>query len=302
MKYIRRLSVAAATFAAAGLLSAYTQSPSAPARPAPRAEKHMLFRVQGKSGATVYLLGSVHLLDAKAGVLPAVVDSAFAHAKTVAFEASLDTIQMRGMEMMARGQYTNGATLSSSLSAANRPKVDSILKQYGLSIQQVDRFKPWLVSVLLTQMAMQKAQFQAQYGVDMQINTRAKQAGKSVIGLETVDFQLGLFDRVPAADQERMITMTNSPDSSAHMLSRIKDAWLSGDATLIDSLLNQSSVEAPGFYAMMVTDRNKSWIPKIEQLLGGKDDALVVVGAAHLVGKDGVVAMLKAKGYTIEQM
>lgn len=302
MKYIRRLSVAAATLAAAGPLSAQSLSPGAPARSAARAEKHMLFRVQGKGGASVYLLGSVHLLDASASVLPAVVDSAFAHAKTVAFEASLDTIQMRGMEMMARGQYTGGATLSSSLSAANRPKVDSILGQYGLNVQQVDRFKPWLVSVLLSQLAMQKARFQAQYGVDMQINARAKQAGKPVIGLETVDFQLGLLDRVSAADQERMITMTNGPDSSAHMLSRIKTAWMVGDATLIDSLLNQSRAEAPGFYAMMVSDRNKSWIPKIEQLLAGKDDALVVVGAAHLVGKDGVVSLLAARGYAIEQM
>jgi uncharacterized protein YbaP (TraB family) len=55
-------------------------------------------------------------------------------------------------------------------------------------------------------------------------------------------------------------------------------------------------------FATLVTDRNKSWMPKIEQLLGGKDDVLVVVGAAHLVGKEGVLEMLKAKGYLVEQM
>jgi uncharacterized protein len=304
---IRRLGAVAAVVGASGLLSAYAvpRQPaalSAPGVPGPGTGKHMLFRVHGPTGATVYLLGSVHLLDPQSGKLPAAVDSAFAHAKTVEFETSLDTVQMRAAELMMRGQYAGGATLRSSLSPAGLVKADSVLKLYGLSVDQVNRFKPWLVSVLLTQMVIQKANFQAQYGVDMQLNARAKAANKPVLGLESVDFQLGLFDRIPPAEQERMITMSNGPDSSARVLAAIKNAWLAGDATLLDSLLNRTSVESPALFSILVSDRNRSWVPKIEDLLKGKDDALVVVGAAHLVGAQGVLALLKAKGYSIEQM
>lgn len=305
--FTRRLALLSTILVASGLLSGYALSPrvaatSAPGIRPPAPGKHMLFRIRGSTGATVYLLGSVHLLDPQTAKLPAEVDSAFAHAKTVAFETSLDTVQMRAMEMMARGQYTGGATLRSSLSPAGLAKADSVLKLYGLTVDQVNRFKPWLVSVLLTQMVLQKAKFEAQYGVDVQLNARAKQANKPVMGLESVDFQLGLFDRIPPADQERMITMSTGPDSSARTMTQIKDAWVTGDAMLLDSLLNRAGAESPTMLSIMVTDRNKSWIPKIEDMLKGKDDALVVVGAAHLVGSQGVVALLKAKGYTIEQM
>lgn len=303
----RRLAPLSTILVASGLLSAYAVSPRSTALSHPGASavasgKHMLFRVRGPAGATVYLLGSVHLLDPNAGRLPADVDSAFAHAKTVAFETSLDTVQMRSMEIMSRGQYSGGATLRSSLSPAGLAKTDSVLKLYGLSVDRVNGFKPWLVSILMTQMVMQKAKFEPQYGVDVQLNNRAKQANKSVVSLESVDSQLGLFDRIPATDQERMLTMSSGPDSSALTLMRVKDAWLTGDATMLDSLLNRAAAEAPAFFAIMVTDRNRSWIPKIEDLLKGKDDALVVVGAAHLVGSQGVLALLKAKGYTVDQM
>lgn len=262
----------------------------------------MLFKVRGPNGATVYLLGSVHLLTPEAGKLPMEVDSAFAHSKTIAFETSLDTVQMRSAELMTRARYANGATLRSTLSPVGVAKADSVLHLYGLSIDQLNQFKPWFVSLAMTQLSMQKAGFQAQYGVDMQLNTRAKQAGKPVVGLESVDFQLGLFDMISPADQEKMLMTSSGPDSSSRVLTQIKDAWVVGSTTMLDSLLNRASADSPSFFATMVVDRNKSWIPKIEAMLKGKDDALVVVGAAHLVGKQGVVELLKAKGYTIEQM
>src|SRR5690348_14418259 len=80
--------------------------------------KHMLYRVRGKTGATVYLLGSVHLLTPEAGKLPPVVDSAFAQAKAIAFETSLDSVQQRAPEMLALARLAPGSTLRSVLSPA----------------------------------------------------------------------------------------------------------------------------------------------------------------------------------------
>jgi uncharacterized protein len=270
--------------------------------PTPRAERHMLFRVRGPNGATVFLLGSVHLLSAEAGKLPPAVDSAFERAKMVAFETSFDSLQARAMEMMVRGRYTNGATLRTSLSPAGAARLDTVLRSYGLTVDQVNGFKPWFVSLLLMQSVMQRAHFQPQYGVDMQLNARAHSANKQIIGLEPVEAQLGLFDSISPADQERMVLQSSGPDSSSRILMSIKDAWVTGDAAALDNLLNQGLKDAPSLFAKLVTERNAAWLPKIEELAKSKDDALIVVGAGHLVGKQGVVEMLRAKGYAVDQM
>ena len=299
-----KLALATATFVAGAHRSDAQVRPAAlEAHPAPVvSSKHILYRVRGPKGATVYLLGSVHLLDAGAGTLPVEVDSAFAHSRSLTFEVSLDSAMARGPEMLMRGRYTDGKTLRASLSPANAAKVDSILHGYGLALDQLNGFKPLLVSLLMTQVAMQKLNFQSQYGVDMQLNARAKQASKPVRGLESVDFQMGLFDALSPADQERLLVESDGLDSTAKQLGAIRDAWVHGDAAGLDSMINARMAGAPTLFDALVLSRNRSWIPKIEAIIQGSDDALVVVGAGHLVGKQGVVALLRAKGYSIDQM
>jgi uncharacterized protein YbaP (TraB family) len=272
------------------------------ALPAKHPDKHMLFRVHGPNGATVFLLGSVHLLSAEASTLPPAVDSAFERAKTVAFETSFDSLQLRAMEMMTRGRYQNGATLRSSLSPAGAARLDTVLKSYGLKVEQVDGFKPWFVSMLLMQTVMQRAHFEAKYGVDMQLNARAHSANKSIVGLESVEMQLGMFDSLSPAEQETMVLKSSGPDSSSRVLMKIKDAWITGDVGALDDLLNQGLKDVPTLFAKLVSDRNAAWLPKIEQMMKTGDDALIVVGAGHLVGKKGVVEMLRAKGYAVDQL
>jgi uncharacterized protein YbaP (TraB family) len=271
------------------------------ATPASPASKHMLFRVRGHNGATLYLLGSVHLLNAEAGKLPPEIDSAFAQAKTVAFEANLDTIQLRATEILGKARYADGGTLTSSL-GNEAPHADSLLHLYGLSLQQVDGFKPWFVSILMTQLGLQRAKFEAQYGVDIQLNARAHAAQKPIVGLESVDVQLNLFDSLSPADQRRMLLEMKGPDSAAVALTKLKDAWQAGDTASIDARLNAQVEQSPQMFDVLVVNRNKSWMPRIEQFLTGHDDALVVVGAAHLVGKQGVLELLRAKGYTVDQL
>ena len=296
----RAVAAAAAVLLTAG--AARAAAPSPRPRWTPTAEKHMLFRVRGPNGATIYLLGSVHLLSPESATLPPEVDAAFTQAKTVGFETSIDTLQMRAMELMARAQYSNGATLRGSISPATAAHADSVIKSYGMSLDQLNAFKPWFVSVVLTQLVLQKMNFKAELGVDMQLHTKAKATSKPEFGLESADFQLGLFDSLSPQDQESMLKEMISPDSAANQLKAIRDAWSSGNAAGLDSLLNSGMKSSPGVFTALITNRNRSWIPKLESLIRGKDDALVVVGAGHLVGKEGVVELLRAKGYTIEQL
>jgi hypothetical protein len=266
------------------------------------AAKHILYRVRGPHGATMYLAGSVHLLAADAATLPPELDTAFAHAKTLVLEANLDSLTARAPELAARARLPAGQTLRGTLVPADVPKVDSLLRLYGLTIDQLNGFKPWFVSLVLAQLAAQRAHFQANLGVDEQLNARAKAAGKPVVGLESADFQLGLFDTLSPADQESMLVKSEAPDASVHALLAIEAAWTAGDAAALDSIAVSDTSMSPTVLATLVTDRNRSWIPKLEAMLQGHNDVLVVVGAAHLVGKDGVVALLRARGYTVEQL
>jgi len=298
MKTLEMLRARALLAFALGLVIAASVAAVRPAPPA----KHMLFRAHGPHGATVYLLGSVHLLNPESGRLPPEVDSAFAHAKTIAFETSLDSLQARAPELMTLARNAPGTTLRSALTPAGAAKADSVLKGYGLSLDALAAFKPWFATLVMTQMVIQKAQFQPQYGVDAQINARAHQANKPTTGLEPVDFQIHLFDNLLPSEQEEFLVTASPLDSSAADLISIKDAWVAGNTAMLDSALNKSRKESPVLYDKIVVNRNKSWIPRIDSMLQGTDDVLIVVGAAHLVGKDGVVEMLKAKGYTVEQL
>jgi uncharacterized protein YbaP (TraB family) len=296
------IGAAAAVLLTASSAPAAARSAAAGPRPKPTAEKHMLFRVRGPNGATVFLLGSVHLLSPESSTLPAAVDSAFARAKLVGFETSIDSLQMRAQELLMRAQYANGTTLRTALSPATVAHTDSVARNYGMSIDQLNAFKPWFVSIVLTQLVLQKMNFKAELGVDMQLHAKAKAASKPEFGLESTDVQLGLFDSLSPQDQESMLKDVVAPDSAAKQLKAIRDAWCAGDTAAINALLNSGVKSSPGMFAALITNRNRSWMPKIESLIGGKDDALVVVGAAHLVGKDGVIELLRSKGYTIEQL
>ncbi|MGH7617168.1 MAG: TraB/GumN family protein [Gemmatimonadaceae bacterium] len=288
------------TAAMACVVAASIAASIAAVRPAP--PRHMLFRVSGPHGATVYLLGSVHLLNPEAGTLPPEVDSAFARAKVVAFETSLDSLQARAPELLALARNAPGTTLRSLLTPAGGAKADSILKGYGLSVDALAQFKPWFAAIAMTQIVIQRAHFQPQYGVDAQINLRAHAANKPTTGLESVDFQMHLFDSFTPAQQEEMLLSASPLDSSAAELVSIKDAWVAGNTAKLDSVLNNSMRDSPALFDKIVVERNKSWIPKIDAMLQGTTDALVVVGAAHLVGKQGVVEMLRAQGYTVDQL
>lgn len=264
--------------------------------------KHVLFRVRGPNGAAIYLLGSVHLLSAEMAKLPADVDVVFAQAKSVGFETNFDSLQMRAQEMIARARYPSGVTLRSQLSRPTLAHLDSVLPAYGLTIDRVNGFKPWSVSLTLAQLVFQKMNARPDLGVDLQLNARAKANGKPVFGLETTDFQLGLFDSLSPEDQEKMLASTVLPDAAAKELAAIVDAWSDGRTGTLDSLLNKGISDSPTMLATLVTNRNRTWIPKLENLISGRDDALVVVGAGHLLGRGGLVEMLRSKGYNVEQM
>jgi uncharacterized protein len=292
--------------AAAALLAAGSLASAAPAAAQQAAPRNILYRAEGPGGATVYLLGSIHLLSADAYPLAGPVEAAYADAERVYFEVNLDSLVARAPSIMNIAMLRDGSTLRDLIPAELYDRVQAAAQPYaaqGLGMSVLDRFEPWMVAMLFTQLEWARAGLQAQYGLDTHFEGRAQQDGKPMGAFESVDFQLGLMDGFTAEQQVEFLRQTlDDLPGTAKTMEGMVAAWRAGDAAAIDSLMNGSMGEYPELYARMLTDRNTAWVPQIEQLLRGTDDVLVVVGAAHLVGDRSVVAMLRQRGYTVEQL
>jgi len=289
--------------AAAALLAAGSIAPDAAAQ---QPTRNILYRVEGSSGATVYMLGSIHLLTADAYPLAGPVEDAYADAERVFFEVNLDSLQARAAEIMPMALWRDGKTLRGEIPADLYAQVEALAARYaamGINMTVLDRFEPWMVAMMFSQLEWARTGLEARHGVDMHFEARAQQDGKPLGSLESVDFQMGLMDGLTPEEQVEMLRQTvDDLPRSGEMMGAMVQAWRAGDTAAMDSLMNGSMGRYPELYARMLTDRNAAWVPQIEQLLDGSEDVLVVVGAGHLVGESSVVAMLRERGHTVEQL
>jgi len=267
-------------------------------------KKSCLWRAVSRD-STVYLLGSVHLLKPDIYPLSEAMERAFVDSSKLVLEVNLDSLNSPDAQqiMLAKALLPEGKTLNEILSPATYQAVRQKVEALGLDIEALKRMKPWFLSLSLVAMKMQQLGYEAQHGVDRHFFERARKAKKDVLGLETADFQLNLLDSLPAKSQEESLLQTlKELDQFETEFEQIMRAWAAGQEKQLNDLLLQSFKEYPDIYAKLISERNRNWLPKIESHFQGGSKTLVVVGAAHLVGPDGVVELLKQKGYSVEQL
>jgi uncharacterized protein YbaP (TraB family) len=173
----------------------------------------------------------------------------------------------------------------------------------GIDIRALGPLKPWLVALTMTSLQLQKLGFDPNAGVDRYLAARAMKSGKTMAALETVAFQIGLMDQLSQRDQESMLRQSLAEmDRLENSLDRIIRSWITGDVASLEALLLSAMREYPAVHQKIIVDRNRRWLPQIETIIEHGDPTLVVVGAAHLIGKDGVIELLKSRGYRVEQM
>jgi hypothetical protein len=173
----------------------------------------------------------------------------------------------------------------------------------GMPLEPLRRFKPWFLSLTLLGLEWQKAGFDPDLGLDKHFYDRAQTNGTRVQGLETVAYQLSRFDEMPMDEQDRMLAESLSDlETERENVTRLADAWRAGDAPTVEQIVLQGLKDDPAIYQRLLVDRNRNWLPAIEALFTRPGRTFVVVGAAHLVGPDGLIAVLKAKGYQIQQL
>lgn len=257
---------------------------------------------------SVYLLGSFHLLKPDDYPLSRDVDNAFAAADTLVFEVRPSEMHdpATAQKALAHAGYGDARTLSQVLPAGLRDKFSALLVQRGASMAQFDRFEPWFVNLTLVMGLAQSMGFRAEDGLDQVLMRRAASANKPTSGLESIDLQLQMLDNTPMKEQIASLQeFVEAPEKMPGMLDELHRAWRMGDVARLDELTRGAMLaKTPETYRLLNVVRNDAWVPKIRKLLdeSSGDDALVVVGAMHLLGEDSVVEKLRGKGYKIERV
>ena len=315
MRFLKPLLLSA--LIAAGLAGANAAN-HGDAKAAPSVAKQapvpLLWKVSDADNS-LYLLGSFHLLRPSDYPLSGDVDAAFADAESVMFEMSPEEMSSPavGISMAKAAMRTDGTELNSELSPATTKKLeawlvanDEALKKAGMPPELLQRFEPWFTGLLISIIEMGKHGLEQKLGLDAHFAEEAKKAGKPTAGFETGEQQIAFLDGMGKKEQLQLLdeALTESEEGQQE-IEKLHRAWRAGDAAVLwDEMAAEMRREYPELYKRINVERNDAWLPKLEQRLkeSESDDTLVVVGTLHLLGSDGVVEKLRAKGYKIERV
>lgn len=264
---------------------------------------------------SVYLLGSFHLLKPGDYPLAKDVDAAFADAESLVFEIAPEEMASPalGMQMGQAALRTDGSKLDSELPPATAALLAgwvadnaAELQKNGLSAPALQMFEPWFTGLMVSIVEMTKQGLDPKLGLDSHFAELATKAGKPTVGLETGAEQIAFLDGMSKEEQLQFLAeaLAEAKEGSGET-AKLHKAWRAGDARLLwEGMGADMKKEFPRLYQRINVARNDAWVPEIEQRLTrpGTDDTLVVVGALHLLGPDGVVEKLRAKGYKVERV
>jgi uncharacterized protein YbaP (TraB family) len=247
-----------------------------------------------------YLFGTMHLLCADDARISPGLDSVIHHVDGICFEINLsDVSDMLGsMKFM---QMADGKRLSDLMPDSDYHKVKDYFAKHAsmLPFDLLERFKPMLVSSLIEE---QNLDCQVTDGMEIQIMKAAQGLNKRMKGLETAQFQAGLFDSIPYAKQAR--ELVNSIDSATEYKKMSRDlvtVYQKQDLGGIDSLSREGDASLDAYMDLLLYGRNRKWVDSLKTLLP-ENSWLIAVGAAHLAGDQGLILLLRKKGYILSPM
>ena len=252
---------------------------------------------------TVYLAGSVHLLPASDSKLPAAFDKAYADSAALVMEIDLHEMgSMDPMSLLSMGM-SEDETLSSTLGKSRFDKLAKQFDELGIPTEVLERLQPWMAAMMLEQMQLLKLGFDPASGVEQQLMTRSDADHKPITGLETAQEQLGLLANMSKPDQIKFLDLTlEEMQEASGEVGELLGAWRTGNTSKLASMLGEEYGQAPALYAVLVSDRNRKWIPELEKLLKSDKNYMVVVGTLHIVGRNGLIDLLKSDGFSARQL
>lgn len=263
-----------------------------------KADNSLFWKVSGKNlNEPSYLFGTFHLMGSDFTDSLTIVMDAFDQAKTLAGEMVLDeSMSMRIMQVA----IMKDTTLRELLSEETYNKTDSWVKELtGMELGMLDKFNPSMIQMLITAMIQQKINKATVTPMDLHFQNLAK-GNKKVEGLESFEEQVDvLFNHTTYEAQARHLEeFVNERDSSEHLVKVMNRMYREQDLDGLMQMFFESSYSTAEKEALL-DSRNKKWIQPLSELFA-EQSTFVAVGALHLPGKNGVVALLRREGYTVE--
>lgn len=252
----------------------------------------------------IYLAGSVHLLKESDYPLPKEFDVAFEKSDKVVFETDIDKLNdpQIAQVLLSKAMIPDNKTLKDILSEDVYKKLEEESSKLSIPLASLSRLKPSMVIVTMTGIKMQQMSITAD-GVDQHFHKRAKELGKVLGFLETVEEQLDVLTSMGDGNEDSFVSYSlEDMDEMESAMDELTGSWRNGSSDLMTNQLTEMKIEYPEIYKSIMVNRNNNWILQIVDFLEDKSTEFVIVGALHLHGSDGLLAMLKAKGYQVEQL
>ncbi len=273
---------------------------------APQSTGHpiSMWQINGASNR-IYLLGSVHVLRQQDHPIPTAIEKAYQDAEILIMEIDvddLDPIEMAGM-VNELGVIKDGSTLQEIMGPSLYEEAADYASQLDIPFLMLAQTEPWLAAITIEQMMLLRIGFNPEYGIEFHLSAKAGEDSKEILGLESVREQLEFLDKLSLSAQRSLLIQTLRESLNIEEnLDLLIDAWRHGDIDFLEENLLAEMQRYPELYRTLVVDRNEAWVEQIRNLIGEQDDYLIVVGTLHLVGDDGVPALLSEIGITTNQL
>jgi uncharacterized protein YbaP (TraB family) len=261
----------------------------------------------GAPDKPLYLTGSIHVGRPDQFVFPPSFEAALARATALVVELDPDRVdprQLQAIVLQLGVALPPAPGLSTLLEPETRALLPAALARVGLSPANVEPMKPWFLAMTLQMLELQKAGYSEKAGVDVLLLKRAR-GQKAIVELETMEEQMHVFADLPASVQDLMLrdAIREAPLTAVNVAS-MATAWEGGNADVIAELVNANSKD-PRFAPMdeaLIKARNRTMATKLAALLEKPETHFAVVGAGHVVGPEGIPALLAQKGLSVRQL
>ncbi|QUM84774.1 TraB/GumN family protein [Moritella sp. 28] len=254
---------------------------------------------------SLYLGGTVHVLSLDDYPFPAEFDRAYALAETLVFETDMTKLESPEFQnsMLSQLRYPDGQDLTQNLTPETYKMLAAYCESRGIGMQVINNFKPSMISLMLTMAELQRLNLTG-LGVDKYYNSKAVIDAKELGKLETVEQQLAFIVGMGKGKEDEFIRYSlEDIKTLPTFMHEMKTAWRHGNRqALIDLAITPLLTDFPDIYQSLLVQRNNNWLPQIEAMFDSKGTEFVLVGALHLVGKDGLLQRLEAAGYKVTQL
>lgn len=261
-----------------------------------------LWQVDGPRGEKAWLLGTIHVLPEPVDWHSPKLDGALAAADRIVLEvARIDDDEAVTRTFVELGATPRPSPLRSRVPSEAQTDYDAYLKRYAIKDDSLAAMDTWAGALVLAQAAQHQAGSDSANGIDRAVKAAAR--GRPVEEFEGADAQLRSFDSLPETEQrDLLLTVIADTGDVRSQTRQMERAWASGDLASIEAETTRGMLADPELRAALLTARNRAWLDKLQAMLGKGQRPFVAVGMAHLVGPEGLPAMLSAKGYRVTRV